>query len=167
MVLAPVLLAADINPVAAGFLADIVFPAIAAVLTVVLPYLAHRMIRLAEQKWGISLTEKQEAQLDAILERAVLYAESKATASVKSGAAPTPGQQKALDALAFVVREAEAVGVRGAGQERLRALLQAKFGAMTAYSALPGRRPDNVMAGGATPPAVPAPEFAGVLAPPE
>ena len=125
------------DPVLSDALTQIVIPTVATALAIALPVLLHRLLKLAEAKWSVTLDEKQRAALDALLARGVLYAESMATARAKGVAVgvssvpvKSPAAEKALNASEFVAREARAMGLPEVEVERMRALVQAKFAAM-------------------------------------
>lgn len=126
------------DPVAAAALNQLVIPLLALILTPIVTIFAHRLLRLAEDKWGVKVSADDEAKLDALLDKGIHFAEAKAKATVKAdpSIAPTTGRQKLLGAIDFVRREAQAVGLGQLAEERIAALLQAKFGQLTVEGAL-------------------------------
>jgi len=126
-----------VNPIVSEILVQIVLPAVGTALAVVIPLLINKAAALAREKWNVQVTETQQAQLEELLLKAVQYAEQRGVAAMKTTGTPTPGQKKALDALNFLVVEAQALKLPEVAEARMQMLLEAKFAELTASDALP------------------------------
>lgn len=107
---------------------DNLIPLIFLIVTPLLVLLVRRFIKYLEDRFNWDMSAQSEAQLDAVLRQALLFAEEKARTAVKTDPATLPGgAQKLNTALKFATDELHRLGLDQLAADKLAALLEAKL----------------------------------------
>lgn len=104
-----------------------VLPVVIAILTPILLLLAKRLIVYLEKKWDFDMSDKMEAALMDVISRAVVFAEEKAMAAVKTGEDIPDGAQKLDNALEYAISEMKRLGLDELAKEKLAELIESKL----------------------------------------
>ena len=91
----------DYGGVLAEFLSIVVFPILAAVLLGLVGVVLNKV----RQKYNLTISAQQEAILDDLVRKGIAYAEERAAAALKKGVARYTGNQKADEAIAFILSQ--------------------------------------------------------------
>lgn len=118
------------NTIVDTALQQLVVPFVALVLGGLASILAHRVIKLVEQKWGMRISEANEQKLDEILEKGIHFAEGWATAQLKAKQPKPAPETKAEKAVQWVIDEVKRNNLDQLAADKIKALVQAKFGQM-------------------------------------
>lgn len=97
----------DYGGTLAEFLSAVVFPVIAAFML----GLVGVLLNLVRKKWKLDISQRQEEFIDGLVRKGLAYAEEKAAAAVKRGVRKYTGNEKADEAIAFVLSHAPHLSV--------------------------------------------------------
>ena len=92
----------DYGMVLSDFLGTVVFPVAGSILL----GLAGLVINKIKKKYNLSISQQQEEIVDDLMKKGIAYAEERAAAALKSGVTKFSGNQKADEAIAFVMAQA-------------------------------------------------------------
>lgn len=97
-----VALATDYGGILADFLSTVIFPLIGAILLGLVGVVLNKI----RQKWNLNISQQNEEIIDDLVKKGLAFAEEKAAAAIKAGVTKYTGNQKADEAIAFVLSQA-------------------------------------------------------------
>lgn len=118
----------DILPAAQTLLVNGIIPFVSQVLIGLAPVAVAIVGALVYKKFGFQLSADKAAQLDGLLEKGILFAESKAAALAKSQLPAPKGDEKLTQAVDYVLAELKRHGLDQMAKDKVVDLVQAKFG---------------------------------------
>jgi hypothetical protein len=97
------------------------------VATPIIILLGRKAIKMLEKKLGVDLEEKQEQQLENMLDQGIAYAREKSRSSLKATDKPLSGDDKKALAVEYVTSAIKESGMVERGAETLERRLAAKL----------------------------------------
>jgi len=112
---------------AAAKLIDMAIYVLGGVISVILTWLAHRLVAVLEKKMGLKVDAEQQAKLDKLIEDAIAFAEEQAHKAVKKNETALKMSDKMEHAAGFAVDMADSYGIDDLAREKAMKLVEAKL----------------------------------------
>lgn len=113
---------------AASQATELAFQVITPLVTILAAWLAHRLVKIFEERTGIDIPDKQEAKIDQWVEAGINLAAEKSYQKVKAKTDKLKGPEKLEEAADFVFELAASRGWIDWSKDKIKAKIEAAIG---------------------------------------
>ena len=124
---APATVAPTTPSPAAARLINMLINVLAAILLILAPYFAHRIIALFEKKSGITLAPQTKAKIDALLDQGINYADEQAHKAIKNKEKALTMPEKLEHAAGYVMDLADKAQVEQWTVAKVKKMLESRI----------------------------------------